>query len=186
MKEINILSVQKKSKNEKDHQETDIEIQNKVSLDTLKSFMPYNKIYNNKKISNDIYEIQLFDMKSIKKGDIDICFQLVKDNLEEMYKKSSFGWSSRRKRREMTEKHTKYIIARKEGQNDIVGFLSYQIVIEAEEHVIARAYHRSGIGYHLMNVMENLALKLGFQKTMLTVFNFNTLALCFYRKMGLL
>ncbi|KAG4303881.1 hypothetical protein PORY_002735 [Pneumocystis oryctolagi] len=151
--------------------------------------MPYNKIYNFK--NNDIYDVQLFDVKSISEEDMYTCFKLVKDNLEDMYKKSSMGWSSRRKFKEMKEKHTKYIIARKQNQHNIVGFLSYQIVIEAGELVIycyeiqvAQAYHGCSIGYHLMNIMENLGLKLGLQKAMLTVFNFNTLALCFYKKLG--
>ncbi|KTW31647.1 hypothetical protein T552_00286 [Pneumocystis carinii B80] len=166
-----------------------VKIANSLCLNDLKNLMPYDKIYNYK--NNDIYEAELFDMKNIKKKDIYSCFCLVKENLEEMYKKSSFGWSSKRKLKEMKAKNTKYIIIRKEKKQDIIGFLSCQFVTEAGEHVIycyeiqvLQAYRGFGIGYNLMKIMENLGLKLGFRKAMLTVFNCNKIALSFYEKMG--
>ncbi|KAG5513461.1 hypothetical protein PMAC_000892 [Pneumocystis sp. 'macacae'] len=193
MKEVNLLKDKNNFNNKKEkstEKDNTIKTINDICLNILRNLIPYNKIYNFK--NNDVYDIQLFDIKSIKKDDIYTCFRLVKDNLEEMYKKSSMGWSSKRKIKEMREEYIKYIIARKNGEQDIVGFLSYQIVIEEEECVIycfeiqvRQKYHRSGIGYHLMNIMENLGLKLGLQKAMLTVFNFNERALCFYKKLGL-
>ncbi|EMR08653.1 hypothetical protein PNEG_03127 [Pneumocystis murina B123] len=164
-------------------------IANSLCLNDLRNLMPYDKIYNYK--NDDIYEVELFDMKNIKEKDIYYCFCLVKENLEEMYKRSSFGWSSRRKLKEMKAKNTKYIIIRKEKKQDIIGFLSYQIVTEVGEHVIycyeiqvLQAYRGFGVGYNLMKIMEILGLKLGLQKVMLTVFNCNISALRFYEKMG--
>ncbi|KTW25822.1 uncharacterized protein T551_03658 [Pneumocystis jirovecii RU7] len=182
MKEINLVKSKNNNKEKQVQKNNIVEIANNVCLNTLRNLIPYNKIYNFK--NNDVYDIQLFDIKNIKKDDIYTCFRLVKNNLEEMYKKSSMGWSSRRKIKEMREEYIKYIIVRKDGQHDIVGFLSYQIVIEGDECVIycyevqvMQKYHRSGIGYHLMNIMESLGLKLGLQKAMLTVFNSNERAL---------
>ncbi|QSL66958.1 hypothetical protein MERGE_001345 [Pneumocystis wakefieldiae] len=166
-----------------------VKIANSLCLNGLKNLMPCDKIYNYK--NNDIYQVELFDMKNIKKKDIYSCFCLVKENLEEMYKRSSFGWSSRRKLKEMKAKNTKYIIIRKEKEQDIIGFLSYQIVTEVGENVIycyeiqvLQAYRGFGIGYNLMKMIEDLGVKLGLQKVMLTVFNCNIPALGFYEKMG--
>ncbi len=54
---------------------------------------------------------------------------LVELNLKGMYEKSTLGWSKSRKKREMKEDGTRYIVIQ-DRSLQVLAFCSYQIVIE--------------------------------------------------------
>ncbi|EKG09740.1 hypothetical protein MPH_13173 [Macrophomina phaseolina MS6] len=75
--------------------------------------------------------------------------------------------------------------------NDIVAFCSFMFTIEDDYPVVyiyeihlAESHRRSGLGRHLMRIVEHCATEGAVDKAMLTCFRCNTLAMAFYTKLG--
>eukprot|EP00080_Pristionchus_pacificus_P009958 PDM69978.1 Acetyltransferase [Pristionchus pacificus] len=79
----------------------------------------------------------------------------------------------------------------KNAAGDDVAYCHYRIdmdhdyaVIYCYEIQVETEYQRKGLGSIIMNVLEKLAVKLGMDKMMATVFKYNIRSLNFFRKIG--
>ena len=90
----------------------------------------------------------LYDPKTIPKAVFEACFNLVESNLKHMcpliifqntderYANSSFGWSPKSKKAEMREPATRFIVIHKSTQDNVLGFMSWQVDTEEDKAVI--------------------------------------------------
>ncbi|KAL1919360.1 uncharacterized protein VTP21DRAFT_2053 [Calcarisporiella thermophila] len=122
-------------------------------------------------------------------------FQLVKSNMYTLYANSNDGWNDSSKRREMSEEHARYLIAKQKSDGTPVGFVYFQFTYEEtmddnvdaeviycyEIQVIPEATNK-GLGEHMMRLMENIGRHWGMEKSMLTVFKANERAFKFYKE----
>ncbi|KAK0642753.1 N-alpha-acetyltransferase 40 [Lasiodiplodia hormozganensis] len=80
---------------------------------------------------------------------------------------------------------------KKGPEDEVVAFLAFMFTIEDDYPVIyiyeihlAEEHRGSGLGRHLMHIVEHCATEGAVEKVMLTCFRCNTVALAFYQKLG--
>ncbi|CAB4379240.1 unnamed protein product [Rhizophagus irregularis] len=119
-------------------------------------------------------------------------FDLLKSNMENLYKGSNLGWNSKQKRQEMNDKDCKYLIA--SNNENPIGFAMFQFtweetmadddkeieVIYCYEIQLAEEARRKGLGTFLMRTLEKIGKNWKMNKVMLTTFKKNKLAMDFY------
>ncbi|KAJ8663737.1 hypothetical protein O0I10_000010 [Lichtheimia ornata] len=126
-------------------------------------------------------------------------FDLVKDNMYDMYARSKDGWDDEHKKSEMFAPEARYLVARSAKEPmDLKGFLLFRMLHEEtmDDDVMAQAAYcfelqlipdarGLGIGEYLMNLLERIGKHWRMDKMMLTVFKANKGAFRFYtEKMG--
>lgn len=130
---------------------------------------------------------------------LDLC----RTNMQQMYE-GVWGWSDKKKRRQLTHVSSRFLIAfdkpdspeggdgassSEEGQP--LAYVNYRFELEDGEpvaycyevHLEERAQRR-GLGKHMMQLLELVAVKYGMQCVMLTVMRSNTAAVGFYSRLG--
>ncbi|KAI8854195.1 acyl-CoA N-acyltransferase [Chytridium lagenaria] len=150
------------------------------------------------------YAFKLYAFSELPETLFEWAFQLVKSNLYDHYVKAEdTGWTDRRKRKEMSERDGKYLIAFQSTNNTEfpVGFMYFQFLSEEsydaedEKHgevpvvyclelQIEPSSQGHGLGSLFMKAMEKLGVAQGLTKAMLTVFKSNEKARSFYKKLG--
>ena len=177
--------------------------------------VPYSRSDASERESNDNgteqeyedYSVQIHSAASIPERAFEACFALIKLTSSEAYKRSSNGWSPRKKRNEMKLTDMRYLLlVRKrnsvksvespeslssEKDNDFGGFISFMTTYEDdvpvlycyELHLDPKLQHK-GLGKQLMGMFEDIGRDIGLDKTMLTVFKSNKSAMRFYERMG--
>lgn len=118
------------------------------------------------------------------------CFQLVKDNLQNMYRQSEMGWSDAAKLKEMQIDELHYILVCEERPK-VVAFCSFMFdqqndtdLIYVYEVQVHMEHRRKKYGRALMEYVETLAREKAIFKIMLTVFTANEAAQRFYHQLG--
>eukprot|EP01036_Dinobryon_divergens_P026790 gene26790-35477_t len=106
--------------------------------------------------------------------DINKCFDLCKDNMEERYDASGYGWDDEDKLRELTEPGARFLLVREwpvEGDSEVgelVGFVHFRFTVLGEVidsmvgqpclHIydihLEDDIQRKGLGKHLLTVLE--------------------------------
>ncbi|KAH7967864.1 N-alpha-acetyltransferase 40 [Rhipicephalus sanguineus] len=116
-------------------------------------------------------------------------FDLVSQNMRELYESSQWGWSENAKRKELGHRDAWYLVARLEEDDSPVGFIHFRFdmdggmsVLYCYELQLESRVQRRGLGSHLMRLLDQLAAHFRMCKTVLTVFKSNTGALAFYQK----
>lgn len=116
-------------------------------------------------------------------------FDLVSQNMRELYEASQWGWSENAKRKELVHRDAWYLVARSEADDSPVGFIHFRFdmddgmsVLYCYELQLESRVQRRGLGSHLMRLLDQLAAHFRMCKTVLTVFKSNTGALAFYQK----
>lgn len=119
----------------------------------------------------------------------DWAFDLVSQNMRELYEASQWGWSENAKRKELVHRDAWYLVARLEADDSPVGFIHFRFdmddgmsVLYCYELQLESRVQRRGLGSHLMRLLDQLAAHFRMCKTVLTVFKSNTGALAFYQK----
>eukprot|EP00943_MAST-04B_sp_MAST-4B-sp1_P001295 g1295.t1 len=114
-------------------------------------------------------------------------FDVLKDNMKQMYDKSGWGWSDRKKMNEHTDPSARFLVARN-IQGEVIGFTQFRFLIEKNYEVlyiyelqVAMNGRRCGLGRHMMQICELMARKNEMKFVMLTVFKNNAAAMNFYR-----
>ena len=141
--------------------------------------------------SHEEFEISLETSSTIATADLEACFNLITFTSAEAYKSSSLGWSQSKKRREMLLPDLRYLLVKSQLDSPPIGFLSFMLTYE-DGHEVIYCYEihlsphlqRSGLGKHLMQIMEDIGRAAELEKAMLTVFTGNQDALSFYEKLG--
>eukprot|EP00158_Paraphelidium_tribonemae_P002904 Partr_v1_DN25772_c0_g1_i3_m74565 putative N(alpha)-acetyltransferase 40, NatD catalytic subunit, homolog (S. cerevisiae) len=122
-------------------------------------------------------------------------FDLVRDNMRDMYSNSSWGWNKRKKLDEMRMRGMWYVVhVDKSMERRVNAFVSFQLCDEPRlddrlkwecvycyELQVSPASQRQGLGRRLMDIMEYIGVSAGREYAILTVFTANTSALDFYR-----
>ncbi|KAF1982552.1 acyl-CoA N-acyltransferase [Aulographum hederae CBS 113979] len=135
------------------------------------------------------FSISYFSSSDLSSSDFEFCFNLIETTSSEAYKKSVVGWKPKEKKEEMREKDMRYLIVK--SKTIPLGFCSFMITTEDdypvnyiyEIHLLPPA-RGTGIGAHLMRIVEDVAKQIGLAKVMLTVFTSNANAERFYRRIG--
>lgn len=148
------------------------------------------------------YKIALKPVTALDGDDFMACFRLIESTSAADYKNSSRGWHPKKKQLEMKEDNMQYLLIRTEGkgceagtqtdtEHEIVAFLSFMFTIEDDHPVVyiyeihlGEAHRGSGLGRHLMRIVEHCARNGAMEKIMLTCFRCNTAAMAFYTKLG--
>ena len=135
------------------------------------------------------FQLSIETPETISDDDLGKCFGLLKENMEEMYKASSWGWNESQKRSELKEPATRYLLIH--DDSNLVAFLSFQIEVEFEvpifylyEIQVSESHRGKGLGQSLLTVFKGLAQTLQIQKLMMTVFTSNTRAIDLYTRLG--
>ena len=153
------------------------------------------------------YTISFAYAQDLSEIDLNACFKLIELTSSAAYKSSSRGWKPKTKKREMSEKDMRYLlvkpvmasedsskevmIAKAQPETAVTGFLSFMITEEDgyevlyiyEIHLLPHV-RQHGMGRYLMQYVEEIAVKVGVEKAMLTVFTSNEVTERFYRKIG--
>ena len=141
--------------------------------------------------SNEKYKIELSTSSTVAAADLEVCFNLVTSTSADTYKSSSLGWSPSKKRKEMRLPDLRYLLVKPTSDSPPEAFLSFMLTYEDGHEVIycyevhlSPLLQRSGLGKHLMHIMEGVGRAAEMEKSMLTVFTGNRDALSFYEKLG--
>ncbi|CAO3641936.1 unnamed protein product [Cunninghamella blakesleeana] len=130
-------------------------------------------------------------------------FDVVKNNLYDLYVKSNDGWNETEKKKELLAPEARYLIvkskAKEEGEEDYLGYLMFQMVqeetMDEDDRMANVAYcyelqliekaRNQGLGEYLMKLLMDIGSYWKLEKAMLTVFKSNKGAFRFYtKKMG--
>lgn len=115
-------------------------------------------------------------------------FDLTKHNMEQLYNDApDWGWKDSKKRSEINDPDSRYIIVKNRTDGELVAFASFRFLMEGVFDVLyvyelqlTATVQRKGLGKHLMQMMELVAKQCGMQMVMLTVLKNNKAAFDFY------
>ncbi|KAJ7361662.1 acyl-CoA N-acyltransferase [Mycena albidolilacea] len=113
-------------------------------------------------------------------------------NMRTMYSGSSFGWDPPKKREELFNRLSRFLLVYPTDEKDsLVAFTAFRFEYEEEENIlycydlqVSESSQRHGLGRTLMNHLSKIGTDFGMDKIMLTVFKGNARALKFYNKFG--
>ena len=146
--------------------------------------------------------IALKAAKDLSKHELNACFDLIEFTSRTDYESSSWGWHSRRKKREMKEDEMRYLLVRSVGidkhskfgrEHDVEGFLSFMLTHDSTPSVpvlyvyeihLTPQLRKLGLGAHLMQLAESIAKSVGVEKVMLTCLLSNEKAHSYYKRRG--
>ena len=173
-----------------------IEAANALSLPAFKqAYMPNDPAKSTFTSPNTdtTYYITLQTSSTISPADFDACFHLIESTSASAYRTSSVGWSAAKKRKEMRLPDLRYLLVRAGGSATgvVEGFVSFMLTYE-DGHEVVYCYeiHLSpglrgcGLGGRLMRRVEEVGIRIGVEKAMLTVFVANVGAVEFYGRLG--
>lgn len=150
--------------------------------DPLENFAVFKK-FNRNGLDVSISCKQITSMDQEEKDSI---FKLVKDNMQDLYTKSNWGWDEKKKLEEMMEEDARYLIVRDENAH-IVAMSHFRFDVDADMAVLycyevqlLEQVRGKGLGKFLMQILELMANKAGLTKCILTVFKENEKANKFF------
>ena len=82
------------------------------------------------------YDIFVETASTMREDDLSACFNLVKTTSSEDYKKSKGGWKPKSKLKEMKLLDLKYILVKRQAQDEVIGFVSFMPTYEDDYPVI--------------------------------------------------
>ncbi|GAB1191694.1 acyl-CoA N-acyltransferase [Aspergillus pseudonomiae] len=154
------------------------------------------------------YSLDIYTADSIPDADFEACFKLIEETSSDAYKGSGWGWSPKKKMKEMRLPDMRYLILRQGSKatpenienaeggtvsstGQLLGFTSFMVTYEDGKKVIycyeihlSSAAQGQGLGSQLMIRLANIGRRIGLEKVMLTVFRSNEKAVRFYYKLG--
>ncbi|XP_019853278.1 PREDICTED: N-alpha-acetyltransferase 40-like [Amphimedon queenslandica] len=121
--------------------------------------------------------------------DLQWMFQLLKDNMEEIYRSNDFRWKDREKFEELSHESSRYLIARDAISEKPLGFVSLRFDLDDDVDVVycyeiqlSVDARRKGLGKFLMQLLELIGHKANMTKIVLTVFKDNLASNHFFRE----
>ena len=100
-------------------------------------------------------------------------YDLIKENMEELYDNSGYGWDNEDKMRELKEKSARFLVATAKKTGKIVGFVHFRFTQIGEcvdtpsgsscvfcwDFQVAQAYQRKGLGGHMAALLTMIGRK---------------------------
>ena len=125
---------------------------------------------------NDL-NLQISFSSKLSNDQLDFVFEMVKDNMEDRYDASGYGWDDEDKERELTEEGTRFLLIRdmskdSDDENDrIVGFVHFRFSVQGDimdvmagdtclflwDIHLEEEYQRKGVGKHVVTLLELIA-----------------------------
>lgn len=165
------------------------EMETKAIQDTIVTLR--KAIYDDNGKDRDLTE-KMGHFKAFKKNGLDLeigfstklspqeakyCFSQVKENMEDLYDNSGYGWDDDDKRRELTEDGARFLLIREwpeeEGQEvgNLVGFAHFRVTVTGDfmdemtgesclclwDIHIEEEFQRKGLGRHIIMMLEVMA-----------------------------
>ncbi|KAI4230946.1 MAG: hypothetical protein LQ349_005921 [Xanthoria aureola] len=141
-------------------------------------------------IAQGPYTISFESSSTITAVHFEACLDLIASSSANAYAASGIGWSPAKKRKEMKLPDLRYLLLM-HATKQVQGFLSFMLTYEDGHEVVycyelhlSPAVQRQGLGKHLMTLMETVGVNAQVEKSMLTVFVENAIALKFYEGLG--
>lgn len=114
-------------------------------------------------------------------------FGLLKSNMEKIYEDGGWGWKDAQKRKELLHEDARYLIASDAKTGKPVAFAHFRFVLEGKAEVLYlyelqlhEEYRSKGLGKHMTQVLEIVALRQKMKWIMLTVFKSNAKSMRFF------
>ncbi|XP_065058472.1 N-alpha-acetyltransferase 40-like [Rhopilema esculentum] len=118
-----------------------------------------------------------------------VCFDLTKRNMHELYEKSSWGWKDKDKYAEITDDKAWYIIA-KDAEGKIVGISHFRFDLDFDDPVLycyeiqlEEQVRGKGLGKFMLQILELMGFRAKMSKVMVTVFKDNKEAVNFFNNL---
>ena len=97
-----------------------------VTATIAPAFLNYNR---------NSLNIQISFASKLSNEQLDWAFEMAKDNMEERYDQSGYGWDDEDKERELTEPGTRFLLIRdlyndKDDNDQLVGFVHFRFTVE--------------------------------------------------------
>ena len=173
-----------------------VEKGNSVDLASYKDqFMSEENFKFKIREQDSVFHIDLESAASLSEKDLQACFDLVELTSSHDYTASSMGWHPKKKLKEMRLPDLRYLLVRTSAKDSstsvpLGGFASFMLTYDDAKEVIyvyeihlAAEVRGSGLGRHLMLMIEETGKKAGMAASMLTVFESNRKALDFYKRL---
>jgi N-alpha-acetyltransferase 40 len=141
--------------------------------------------------STNEFIITIESAATLSKEDLEQCFNLVFTTSKSDYENSSMGWHPKAKKKEMKLPDLRYLIVRADSKSLILGFASFMLTYEDGKEVVYlyeihldENIRGSGLGKHLLDIVQQTGQNAGLEKIMLTVFVHNIKANAWYHRLG--
>lgn len=115
------------------------------------------------RICREEIQFEYYWATHLSSDQFDWVFNLFSGNMEEMYRKSEWGYDEDLKKSELQATTARYIIVRN-GAGKNIAFVHYRFVIEADQPVlycyelqVEQEFQNQGIGSLLLNTIEKVA-----------------------------
>ncbi|GLB36215.1 putative acetyltransferase (GNAT) family protein [Lyophyllum shimeji] len=135
------------------------------------------------------HPLRLLLSEELRETDKNAIWNLFEDNMRGLYTTTSFGWDPRRKREQLFDPLSRYILT--DVDDRLAAFTMFRFESEdSEDNVycyelqVHRDHQRAGLGKQHMRALEVIGDAWQMRKVVLTVFKENTSALKFYRGFG--
>lgn len=139
-----------------------------VTKNIAKSFMKFDR--------NGI-DVSIEFATRFSKEEVQWAFDLVKDNMEDKYEKSGYGWDDEDKMSELTDKEARFLVVREwpsepgATKGEAIGFVHFRFTVQGEvidtmagepclyiyDMHIEDHSQRKGLGKHLLMLLELIA-----------------------------
>ena len=136
-----------------------------VTLGISKAFLKFNR--------NGFENISISFASSLKPNELEWAFDICKENMEDIYDASGYGWDDDDKKSELTESGARFLLLHDESNDDkpLIGFVHFRFTVQGEilesmaglptlylwDIHIDEDYQRKGLGKHLLIVLELIA-----------------------------
>lgn len=88
------------------------------------SFFKYNR--------NGIENVSLSFATKLTDSEVDWAFELVKENMEEVYDVSGYGWDDDDKRNELVEDGARFLLIKNDVTDKLIGFAHFRFTVQGE------------------------------------------------------
>lgn len=132
--------------------------------------------------------LKCMKVERLDKETKDWCFTLFKNNMQDIYEKSSSGWNEMEKLSEMFDEPSAYYLIAYENSRP-VGFSHFRFDMDFDSQVvycyelqIDSTFRRNGLGKHIMDILEALCVEFSLEKVILTCSKYNENGMKFFKE----
>lgn len=161
--------------------------------DVLADFKPFQH-YNRNGLD---VQISFDTPKTMDRDTLKQCFELCKENMEDEYDESGYGWDDDDKKGELKDECDRYLVVRQTEGGELVGFVHFRFTLQGEfmdlpegepclfvyDLQLDETVQRKGLGRRLMQIVELMARKQMMSFVMLMITATNEVMFSFAQKL---